>query len=79
MYFDEEEWKWRRFGNWLILGSPLTLVLLVLSLATFNIDAAAAGLGVAGLTERLLIVEVLAWFVALGRHHLACVHEPARL
>lgn len=57
---------WRRFGSWLLLGSPLTLVLLVLSLATFDPAAAAAGQGVAGLTQRLLVVEVFAWFVAMG-------------
>lgn len=56
----------RRFGSWLLLGSPLTLVLLVLSQATFNQAATVAGQGVAGLTERILIVEVSFWFVALG-------------
>ncbi|MCI0576551.1 MAG: DUF998 domain-containing protein [Chloroflexi bacterium] len=58
--------RWRRFGNWLLLGSPLTLVLLVLSFATFDQATAAAGLGVAGLTQRVLVVEVHAWFVAMG-------------
>ena len=56
----------QRFGNWLMLGSPLTLVLMVLSHATFNQATIVAGQGVAGLTERLLIVEVSFWFVALG-------------
>jgi hypothetical protein len=56
----------RRFGNWLMLGSPLTLVLLVLSQATFNQATIVAGQGVAGLTERILIVEVSFWFMALG-------------
>jgi hypothetical protein len=58
--------RWRRFGSWLILGSPLTLVLLVLSFATFDPVAAGAGLGVGGLSQRILVVEVHAWFVALG-------------
>jgi hypothetical protein len=58
--------SFRRFGNWLLIASPLTLVLLVLSQVTFNQAAIVAGQGVAGLTERILIVEVLAWFVALG-------------
>ena len=57
---------WRRFGNWLLLASPLTLVLLVLSFATFDPVAAGAGLGVGGLMQRILVVEVHAWFVALG-------------
>jgi hypothetical protein len=54
-----------RFGTWLRLGSPLTL-LLVLSQVTFDQAAIAAGQGVAGLTSRVLAVEVLAWFVAMG-------------
>jgi hypothetical protein len=58
--------NWQRFGSALLLASPLTLVLMVLSLATFNQNAVAAGLGVAGLTERILCLEVGAWLVAFG-------------
>ncbi len=58
--------RWRRFGTWLLLGSPLTLLLVVLFFLTFNLDTMAAGLGVAGLTERILVVEVMGWFVAMG-------------
>jgi hypothetical protein len=58
--------RWRRFGTWLLLGSPLTLLLVILALVSFDPVASGAGLGVAGLTQRILIVEVFAWFVALG-------------
>ena len=58
--------RWQRFGTWLRLGSPLTLALLVLSQVTFDQAAIEAGQGVAGLTSRLLAVEVLAWFAAMG-------------
>src|SRR5205809_1045763 len=58
--------RWRRFGSWLLLGSPLTLVLLVLFFATFNPTAAGANLGVSGLTQRVLAVEIHAWYVAMG-------------
>lgn len=58
--------RWRRFANRLLLGSPLTLALVVLHFATFSPTVEGAKTGVAGLTERALIVEVLAWFVALG-------------
>jgi hypothetical membrane protein len=58
--------EWRRFGNWLLLGSPLTLVLVVLFFWTFDPAAAGTGLGAAGLTQRVLSVEVHAWFVAMG-------------
>ena len=58
--------RWQRFGNGLLLASPLTLLLFVLALTTFDPLAAGAGLGVAGLTQRVLIIEVLVWFVALG-------------
>ena len=58
--------RWRRFGSWLLLASPLTLVLLVLFFLTFSPTVAGTQTGVAGLTERILVVEVLAWFVAMG-------------
>jgi hypothetical protein len=58
--------RWRRFGNWLLLASPLTLVLLVLAQATLNVTSIEAGQGVAGLTERVLVVEIGAWYMALG-------------
>lgn len=57
---------WRRFGNWLLFGGPLTLVLVVLFFWTFDPAAAGAGVGVAGITQRVLSVEVHAWFVAMG-------------
>jgi hypothetical membrane protein len=59
--------RWRRFGNRLLLGSPLTLLLVVLFFLTFVPTADGAQHGVAGLTQRLLVIEVFAWFVAMGR------------
>ena len=58
--------RWRRFGTWLLLGSPLTLLLVVLFFATFDPVAAGAGFGVAGLTQRILVLEVHAWFAVMG-------------
>lgn len=58
--------RWRQFGTWLLLGSPLTLLLLVLFFLTFQYDTMAAGVGVAGLTERILVIEVQAWYMAMG-------------
>jgi Protein of unknown function (DUF998) len=58
--------RWRRFGTWLLLGSPLTLLLIVIFFLNFNFNTMAAGLGEAGLTERILVLEVQAWFVAMG-------------
>jgi hypothetical protein len=58
--------RWRRFGTWLLLGSPLTLALTVLYFLTFSPTVAGIQTGVAGLTERMLVVEVFAWFAALG-------------
>jgi hypothetical membrane protein len=57
---------WRRFGTWLLLGSPLTLVLLVGFFLTFDPAAAGANVGMAGLVQRMLAVEVHAWFAAMG-------------
>lgn len=58
--------RWRRFGNWLLLGSPLTFALLVLFFTTFNPTTSGAGSGAGGLVQRALIVEVHGWFLALG-------------
>jgi len=58
--------SFRRFGSWLLLGSPMTLALAVLYFLTFSPTVAGTQTGVAGLTERILVVEVLAWFVAMG-------------
>jgi hypothetical membrane protein len=57
---------WRRFGNMLLVAGPLTLVLLISFVATFHVSAVNAGTDVAGLTERLLVLEIHAWYVALG-------------
>jgi hypothetical protein len=50
----------------LIVGGPLTLLLTVIFFANFDFATMAAAAGVAGLTERILVVEVLAWYVAIG-------------
>ena len=57
---------WRRFGSMLLVAGPLTLMLLVSFVATFHLSAVVAGTGVAGLTERLLVSEIHAWYAALG-------------
>ncbi len=57
---------WRRFGTRLLLGSPLTLVLLVAFFATFQPTTDGAEHGIAGLVQRILVLQVLGWFVALG-------------
>ena len=57
---------WHRFGNKLIVAAPLTLVLFVLYTVSFDQVAVAEGHGVAGLTQRLLFVDILTWFAAMG-------------
>ncbi len=57
---------WQTFGSWLLLASPITLVLLIVALVTFSQTAIAAGVGVAGLTERILCIDLAAWWSALG-------------
>ena len=70
---------WRGFGSGLILAGPLTLALTVLYFATFTPTIEGIQHGVAGLTERILVLELQAWYVAIGwlafrprdRHHRA--------
>lgn len=58
--------SFRRFGTWLLLGSPLTLALLILYFITFSPTVAGTQTGIAGLTERILVIEAHAWLVAMG-------------
>jgi len=58
--------SWRRFGTWLIVAGPVTLALTVLYFATFTPTIEGVQHGVAGLTERLLVLELQAWYVAIG-------------
>jgi hypothetical membrane protein len=55
---------YRRIGSWLILGSPLTLILMYMFFTTF--DYLHTDVGTAGLIERVLILEVHAFYLALG-------------
>lgn len=57
-------------GVALIGAGALTLVLLVLQLRSFDPEASGRGEGVGGLTQRILITEVLGVFAILG----SCVH-----
>jgi Protein of unknown function (DUF998) len=57
---------WRRLGTGLLLASPISLVLLVVFFAGFDQATTAANQGIAGLTQRVLVLEEFAWFVALG-------------
>jgi hypothetical membrane protein len=58
--------QWRRFGNGLLIAGALTLVLTAVFSMTFDENATAAGHGIAGLTQRVVFTEVLAWFAAMG-------------
>lgn len=70
---------WRRIGSWLIAGGPLTLAFTVLFFATFSPTAKGAETGIAGLTERLLVIELMAWYAVLGWHAFAArILGPAR-
>ena len=57
---------WRRLGTGLLIAGPLTAILTVLYFATFTPTVQGIQTGIAGLTERLLIVEIQGWFVAMG-------------
>jgi len=57
---------WRSVGTRLMVAGPLTAALAVLYFATFTPTVQGIQTGIAGLTERLLILEIQAWYVALG-------------
>jgi hypothetical protein len=58
--------SWRRFGTLMILGSPLTLIILIGFINSVPASQLATGGGNFGLWQRVLGNEVFVWFVALG-------------
>src|SRR5260370_30501006 len=57
---------WRGLGSWVVVAGPVTLALTVLYFATFTPTIDGVRHGVAGLTERILVLELQAWDVAIG-------------
>jgi Protein of unknown function (DUF998) len=57
---------WTRISTCLLAAGPLTLVLAIAYFATFSPTPEGALTGVAGLTERLLVVQIQLWYVVLG-------------
>ena len=58
--------RWRRIGRWLLLASPLTLVLVYSLFQAVLLGAAFHVAQLGGLIERVALVEIHAWYVALG-------------
>lgn len=58
--------SWRQLGHWLLIASPLTLVLVITFFATFDPVAAGTGQGIGGLTQRVLVLAMHGTFVAIG-------------
>ena len=52
--------------RWLVVAAPITLALTVLFFATFTPTLAGTQTGIAGITERLLILEIQACYAALA-------------
>jgi hypothetical protein len=60
--------SWRRLGSWLILAGPLTLALTIFFLVTFSPAGRATKSDFSGLAERLLVVEIMGWYMVMGWH-----------
>ncbi len=58
--------RWRRLGSGLIVAGPVTLALAILYFATFTPTVEGVQTGIAGLTERILVLEIQAWYAAMG-------------
>jgi Protein of unknown function (DUF998) len=57
---------WKALGTGLLVAGPVTAMLVVVYFATFTPTVEGIQTGIAGLTERLLIIEIQAWYVLLG-------------
>ncbi len=60
--------RWRGVGRWLIVAGPLTLALTLAYFATFSPTVKGSETGVAGLTERALVTEILLFYAVMGWH-----------
>jgi hypothetical membrane protein len=58
--------SFRRVGNWLLLASPLMLVVVFVYFQTGVPGAPFTGLGLGGLTERIMVLHMQAWYAILG-------------
>lgn len=58
--------RWHRFGTWLLVAGPVTLLFLAAYLISFDQATTAANQGIAGLTSRLLGLAVHIWYVIMG-------------
>lgn len=58
--------RWRSAGSLLTLAGPITLALVVWFFTNFDPTGAGANTGISGLIQRVLVTQVLAWFVFLG-------------
>ena len=57
---------WRRFSTALLVAVPATVAMLAWFFFSYDQAAITVGQGISGIPERLLLIEVQAWFVALG-------------
>jgi hypothetical protein len=55
-----------RFGNALLMAVSVTVAMLAWFFLSYDQAAITVGQGISGIPERLLLIEVQAWFVALG-------------
>lgn len=57
---------WRSWSRGLVVAGPVTLILAGWYFTTFDPMAAGDGEGIAGVTQRVLVTWILAWYVVLG-------------
>lgn len=60
------DFRWRRWGNALLIASLLTVVLIAVMFWVFTPGTSLAPLKLGGLMERVVLIEIEAWYVALG-------------
>jgi hypothetical membrane protein len=56
----------RRLGRALLVAAPLTLLLVVIYFVSFDQATTAANQGIAGLTQRVAMLDIHAWYLVLG-------------
>jgi hypothetical membrane protein len=70
------DFRWRRWGNTLLIASLLTLVLIAVMFWIFTPGTPLASLRLGGLLERVVVIEIEVWYVALGWYLFTLAGSP---
>ena len=58
--------KWRAIGTIMMIASPTLLLLAIIYFMSFKPEEAALNVGIAGVTERILVTVLMGFYATIG-------------